>query len=97
MFTKMKVMRIPGVAFILAALLIASVPAMPGIADGLTLTRTLPVGNLSPGDTFTVSIQFTVTEGNFNSIGITDTAPAGWVVSVNTTSCSVLEILRRPI
>jgi len=81
-------MRILGIALILSALLIASVPATPGMADGLTVTRTLPEENLYPDDVINVTIQFTAPDNNFNSIGITDIAPDGWEVSVNTAWCT---------
>ena len=81
-------MRILGIALILSALLIACVPATPGMADGLPVIRTLPEENLYPDDIFKVTIQFTAPDNNFNSIGITDIAPDGWEVSVNTAWCT---------
>ncbi len=81
-------MRILSISLILSALLISSVPATPGMANSLTLARTLPEDNLYPDDIFHVMIQFTAPDDNFNAIGITDIAPDGWGVSVNTVWCT---------
>jgi hypothetical protein len=41
-----------------------------------------------PGETFTVSVNFTAPVTNFNAIGLTDTAPNGWTVTVNKNWCT---------
>jgi hypothetical protein len=40
-----------------------------------------------PGDTFDVYVNFTAPEDDFNAIGLTDLAPDGWEVEVNTSWC----------
>jgi len=41
-----------------------------------------------PGDTFDVFVNFTAPVDGFNSIGLTDLAPDGWIVEVNETWCT---------
>ena len=41
-----------------------------------------------PGDSFTVSVTFTAPCDNFNAIGLTDLAPAGWDVATDVTWCT---------
>ncbi|MGD9118650.1 MAG: hypothetical protein PVJ08_07985, partial [Dehalococcoidia bacterium] len=68
-----------------------SIPAQAPAPSGLTVTRTLPSGDLHPGDTFDVTVSFTVPEDLFNSIGLTDLAPDvpnEWEVSVDTAWCT---------
>gem|GEM_PF-4323443 len=48
----------------------------------VTLTRTL-LSNVSPGQVFNVTVNFTSPAGNFNAIGLSDFAPMGWTVAVN--------------
>jgi len=83
----MKTMRIIGISLILMALL-AIVPVTPGMADTFTVTRTLPGENIHPDEAFDVTIQFTAPADSFNSVGVTDIAPPGWKVSVNTAWCT---------
>jgi hypothetical protein len=49
--------------------------------------RVLP-DEVSPGDTFAVTVNFAAPCGNFNAIGLTDFCPAGWSISFNKTWCS---------
>jgi len=54
--------------------------------------RDLPLDRLDydaeyPGMTFKVYVNFTAPVDNFNSIGLTDFAPAGWEVETNTAWC----------
>jgi hypothetical protein len=65
-----------------------SVPATSGMADVFSVTRTLPGGDLHPGDTFDVTLSFTAPDDDFNAVGIKDVAPAGWAVSVNNAWCT---------
>jgi len=59
----------------------------------IDLIRDLPADALDfdaeyPGDTFDVFVNFTSPTANFNSIGLTDLAPDGWIVEVNKTWCT---------
>lgn len=45
--------------------------------------RALPA-QVMPGDQFDVTVTFTSPAADLNSIGLTDTAPAGWTVTVDT-------------
>ena len=56
----------------------------PGPANCL---RQLP-GAVSPGQTFDVTVTFTAPADNFNAVGITDNAPAGWSVQGNIAWCT---------
>ncbi len=84
----MKTIRTINIAFILAALLLIGVPATSGMADVFSATRALPGGNLHPGDTFNVTVSFSAPADDLNAIGITDVAPTGWAISVNTAWCT---------
>ena len=55
--------------------------------------RNLPADALNldaeyPGDTFDVWVNFTAPADNFNAIGLTDLAPAGWEVQTDSAWCS---------
>jgi len=52
------------------------------------VTRDLPAGDLQPDDTFGVIITFSASEDDFNAVGVTDVAPAGWDVIVTTALCN---------
>jgi parallel beta-helix repeat protein len=61
----------------------------------LVLTPAPPMGVMRdlpdvtyPGDTFDVFVSFTAPADGFNSIGLTDLAPAGWEVAVDTAWCT---------
>jgi len=58
------------------------VAAVTGIAS-----RTLPA-QVYPGQTFQVTVTFTSPDANFNAIGLDESAPGGWTVSVDKTQCS---------
>ena len=74
--------------FLVIIFLSSVLPIGGGVyADGLTVTRTLPGGDLHPGDVFNVTIQFTA-PGNGFLPAFTDVAPSGWVVSVDATWCT---------
>jgi hypothetical protein len=84
----MKTIRTINIAFILAALLLMGVPATSSMADVFSANRALPGVNLHPGDTFDVTVSFSAPDDDFNAIGITDVAPTGWAISVNTAWCT---------
>jgi len=61
-------------------------------ATTIDVIRNLPADALDldaeyPGDTFDVWVNFTASVDEFNSIGLTDLAPAGWAVQTNTAWC----------
>jgi hypothetical protein len=53
----------------------------------LTVTRDLPPV-VTPGTTFDVTITFSAPADDFTAIGLTDFAPTGWTVTVNTAWCT---------
>jgi len=62
-------------------------------ATTIDVIRNLPADALLldaeyPGDTFDVWVNFTAPVDEFNSIGLTDLAPAGWDVETNIAWCS---------
>jgi len=64
-----------------------------GKATFIDVIRDLPADALDldaeyPGDTFYVYVNFTAPEDDFNSIGLTDFAPAGWDVVTDVSWCS---------
>ena len=61
-------------------------------ATTIDVIRNLPADALNldaeyPGDTFDVWVNFTAPIDDFNAIGLTDLAPAGWAVQTNTAWC----------
>ncbi len=46
--------------------------------------RSLPAEMVIPGDEFEVTITFTSLHDDFHAVGLTDVAPDGWNVSVDT-------------
>jgi len=72
---------------IVALLAVALMPVDMALAQQANPGRTLP-DTVERGETFTVVVSFTAPVDNFNSIGITDLAPAGWNVTVDTTWCT---------
>jgi hypothetical protein len=56
-------------------------------APTMGVMRNLP-GVTYPGGTFDVFVNFTAPADEFNAIGLTDLAPAGWDVTVNQTWCT---------
>jgi len=88
-FTKSAWVRLPGlliVCLMLTGLLLAQAPAI-AVSAGPVVTRTLP-DTVEPGETFDVTVTFTSDADAFNAILLTDLAPAGWDVSVDTTWCT---------
>jgi len=69
-------------SIILISSLLVSFAATSYAAGGVTVTRTLPAV-VVPGGTFNVTLTFTSPDNNFNAIGLSDFAPAGWAVAGN--------------
>jgi parallel beta-helix repeat protein len=66
---------------------------MPLILAPINVIRNLPDVALMPnetypGDTFDVYVNFTAPVDEFNAIGLTDLAPAGWEVAVDKAWCT---------
>jgi len=77
---------ITGSTFVLPIILDVTEPT------DIDVMRDLPADALDydaeyPGDTFWVYVNFTAPVNDFNSIGMTDFAPAGWEVETNVTWC----------
>jgi len=69
-----------------------TVPVTLEIKAAIDVIRDLPADALMldaeyPGDTFDVYVNFTAPVDNFNSIGLTDFAPAGWLVETDNSWC----------
>ena len=58
--------------------------AITDMVCNFTVLRTLPA-TVGKGQTFNVTVIFTAPADNFNAIGLSDFAPAGWTVSANNT------------
>jgi len=78
-------MRLGLIITILLALLVA-LPAGIVLAQGANPARILPEV-INPGDTIEVKVTFTAPADNFNAIGLSDTAPEGWKVTVDAAWC----------
>jgi hypothetical protein len=70
----------------------AVVPVGTALAQQANPSRDLPDDALDfdaeyPGDTFDVYVNFTAPVDDFNSISLTDLAPAGWEVETNNAWC----------
>jgi len=77
---------------ILAALVIVTLMAGPLAPDancetGIPVTRDLP-DTVLPLETFKVTVTFTAPANDFNAIGLSEFAPAGWKVKVNAGWCT---------
>jgi len=72
---------------IVAVVVIGVMPLGSALAQQANPSRALPrvVAN---GVTFNVTVTFTAPANHFNSIVVTDLAPAGWNVTVNATWCT---------
>ena len=79
-------MRLSLIFTALLALLVVALPPGIALAQGVSPARTLPPV-ISPGDTFEVRVTFTAPADMFNSIGLFDTAPEGWNVTVDASWC----------
>lgn len=75
----MKALIVVGV---MLSLLIIPLPHNVVQAQSIIPTRILPP-EVCHGSTFTVMVNFTAPADNFNSIGLTDTAPENWTVTAN--------------
>ena len=80
-------MRLSLIFTVLLALLVVALPPGIALAQGKAgPVRTLPQV-ISPGSTIEVRVTFTAPADMFNSIGISDTAPEGWNVTVDASWC----------
>ena len=79
-------MRLSLIFTALLALLVVALPPGIALAQGVSPARTLPPV-ISPGDTIEVRVTFTAPADMFNSIGLFDTAPEGWNVTVDASWC----------
>ena len=70
------------IAIVCTLVVLIAVPVSAGPANCL---RDLPAA-VQPGQTFTVTVTFTAPASQFNSIGLTDNAPADW--AVNSSTCT---------
>jgi hypothetical protein len=74
-----------------AILVLLAIVLMPlGIAlaqQEVNPVRVLP-DTVQKGETFDVTVNFTAPADNFSPVGLTDLAPNGWNVTVNTTLCT---------
>lgn len=72
---------------VLLILLISSLLAIFASAGVMAVVTANPVRSLpamaSPGDTFEVTVTFTSPLADFHAIGLDDSAPGGWTVSVD--------------
>jgi len=81
-------MRVVGVLVTLAVVMFAAViPVGTALAQQVNPSRALPA-DVERGETFNVTVNFTAPVGNFFLISLTDVAPAGWNVTVNTMWCT---------
>jgi len=81
-------MRVAGVLVILAVLMFAAVvPAGMALAQQANPSRALPA-DVERGETFNVTVNFTAPADNFFLISLSDLAPGGWNVTVNTAWCT---------
>jgi len=71
---------------ILLALLVALPAGIVLAQGGASAARILPEV-INPGDTIEVKVTFTAPADNFNSIGLSDTAPEGWNVTADASWC----------
>ena len=71
---------------VLLALLVVALPLGTALAQEANPVRVLPEV-ITPGSTVEVRVTFTAPEDMFNAIGIYDTAPEGWNVTVNEEWC----------
>jgi len=77
------------IAFVTMVALVggALLPMDMALGQGGNATRVLP-DTVQRGETFDVTVTFTAPADNFNSVGLTDNAPAGWEVTVDKTWCT---------
>jgi hypothetical protein len=67
-------------------LVIVAIPLGIALAQEAGPVRVLPQ-EVSPGETFDVVVTFTAPVDEFNSIGLADTAPENWNVTVDASWC----------
>jgi len=71
---------------IMALMAVALMPLDMALGQEVNPARTLP-STVERGETFNVTVTFTAPADNFATIGLTDLAPDGWNVTVDTTWC----------
>ena len=79
-------MRLSLIFTALLALLVVATPLGIALAQEASPVRALPEV-ITPGETFEVRVTFTAPADMFNAIGVIDTAPEGWNVTVNEEWC----------
>ena len=68
--------------FLISSVLAIMAGAGVVAADGANPARSLPA-TVTPGEQFQVTVTFASPAADFNAIGLSDEAPAGWTVSVD--------------
>jgi hypothetical protein len=78
-----------GVVFVsvVALMAVAVIPVAIAMSQEANPVRVLP-DTVQKGETFNVTVNFTAPADNFSPVGLTDIAPDGWNVTVNTTWCT---------
>ena len=79
-------MRLSLIFTAILALLVVALPLGIALAQEASPVRALPEV-ISPGDTIKVRVTFTAPADMFNAIGLSDTAPQGWNVTVDASWC----------
>jgi len=80
-------MRLSLIFTALLALLVVALPPGIALAQGKASPARILPQVISPGDTFEVRVTFTAPADNFNAIGLSDTVPEGWNVTVDASWC----------
>jgi len=68
--------------FLISSVLAIMAGAAVVAADGANPVRSLPA-TVTPGEQFQVTVTFASPAADFNAVGLSDEAPAGWTVSVD--------------
>jgi len=91
----------PGGAVLLLLLVAGLLAIFPGgglaAAQEAGPVRTLPASAVMPGDEFEVTLTFTSPADGFWNVGIEDSAPTGWNVSVDKDWCTPPADLSNPV
>jgi hypothetical protein len=98
--TKLELKRLGGpvsLVLLIGSLLVIVSGAGPVAAQEAGPLRTLPASAVTPGDEFEVTVTFTSPADGFSTIGLTESAPAGWNVSVDKDWCTPPADLSNPL
>ena len=78
-----------GVVFVsvVAMMAVAFIPVAIAVSQEANPVRVLPA-TVQKGEIVEVTVNFTAPADNFSPVGLTDIAPDGWNVTVNTTWCT---------